>query len=366
MRKSNPQNNMRNNLFYLLMIALMPVFFTACHRSSNNHAGLRCVEVITPAPLSGEEVFTFPGKIKETKQVNVAFKTGGAIEEVYVQVGDHVRKGQLLARIDDADYLLGVRNDEALYNHMKDEVERLQVLYEHKSISKNDYEKALVGMTQLEVALQASRNRVNYCKLYAPADGVILAVNYHAAELVDAGMAVFSLLEDTELQVIFDIPAQVYQKRASFGPIYSRASFEPDKRVAMSLAAITPKADNNQLYRVYLDFKDHADKRFTPGTSVQVDVCCQADASHAQGVSVPLRTVCMREDKPFVWVLNPDRTLLPKEVVIAGVDAQGNARISSGLDGSETLVKAGAATLQAGEKVRVIETRSQSNIGDQL
>lgn len=348
------------------MIGLMPIFFTACHRTADQQAHLRCVEVITPTPFSGEEVLTFPGKIKETKQVNVAFKTGGAIDSVFVQVGDYVRKGQLLACLDDADYLLGVRNDEALYNHMKDEVERLQVLYEHKSISKNDYEKALVGMTQLEVALQASRNKVNYCKLYAPSDGVIMAVNYHPAELVDAGMAVFSLLEDTELQVIFDIPVQVYQKRASFGRMYSRASFEPEKQVEMTLSAITPKADNNQLYRVYLNFKDNADKRFTPGTSVQVDICSQADPLRAYELSVPIRTVCMRQDKPFVWVLDPDSTIHSQEVVIAGVDAQGNARISRGLDGSETLVRAGAATLQAGEKVRVIDTRSQSNIGDQL
>ena len=346
---------MKKMLLWLPMLVLLAVLMCSCAgKNSGATSRMRCVETIKPEKLSDQPSMRFTGKVKETKQVNVAFKTAGAIEKVHVRVGDHVRAGQLLAELDDSDYRIGLQTSEAQYAQMKSEVERLKVLYERKSISENDYEKALVGLKQIEAMLQGNTNRVNYCKLYAPSDGVIMEVNYHPAELIDAGMAVFSLLEDSELQVVFDLPATMYGRQASFDAFYCHPSFAPDERFPMALSAITPKADNNQLYRVYLNFKGKSDSRFTPGMNVLVDVCSQLNAEERGIVLVPLRTVCQREEIPFVWVLNPDSTLHKQPVVLSGVDAEGNARISSGLDGSETLVRAGASTLQDGEKVRVL------------
>ncbi len=351
----------------VFILAAAVLMMAGCqNKNAEQKEHLRCVEVIKPQPLSGESVLTYSGKVKETKQVNVAFKTGGPIDKIHVRVGDHVKKGQLLAEIESSDYMLGVKNYEAQYKQLKSEVERIKVLYERKSVSQNDYEKAVTGLKQLEVALQSSHNKVKYCKLYAPSDGVILAVNYNPSELVDAGMAVFSLLEDTELQVIFDIPASVYQDQEQFERFYCLAAFEPEKRVPMTLATITPKADGNNLYRVYLDFKGNADKRFTPGTSVQVEIYSKPSDNGQHYVSVPLRTICQREAEPFVWGINPDSTLRKQVVTIASLESQGNARISSGLDGTETLVRAGASTLQEGEKVRILDSNSQTNIGNQL
>ena len=328
----------------------------ACgNKSAKQAERLRCVEVVQPETVSDEVVTTYSGRVKETNLVNVAFKTAGPIDKIHVRVGDHVKQGQLLAEIEESDYLLGVQNYEAQYRQLQSEVERIKVLYERKSVSQNDYEKAQTGLKQLEVALKASRNQVQYCKLYAPSDGVIVAVNYNPSELVDAGMTVFSLLEDTERQVIFDLPASVYHDRQTLDRCFCRASFAPGERVPMRLATITPKADNNQLFRAYMDFQGKADERFTPGMSVQVEVCRKASQAEQGSVTVPLRAVCQREDVPFVWILQADSTLRKQEVNIASLDAQGKAHIRTGLDGSETIVRAGAATLQEGEKVKVID-----------
>lgn len=351
----------------VFIIAAAVLVMVGCQgKKTEQQKPLRCVEVIKPQPISDEVALTYSGKVKENKQVNVAFKTGGAISKVHVRVGDRVRQGQLLAEIDASDYQLGVRNYEAQYNQLKNEVERLKVLREKNSISENDYEKAVTGLQQVEVALQGSRNKVAYTQLYAPASGVILAVNYHAAEMVDAGMAVFSLLEDAGMQVVFDMPVSLYGESKHFEQISCSAAGIPDTLFPMSLAAVTPKADNNQLCRVYLDFRTKPDSRLTPGMNVQVKLSRHEVADSTGHVTVPLRTVCQREAEPFVWVVNPDSTLRKQKVVLDGLDTQGNTRISSGLDGTETLVRAGASTLQDGEKVRILNSGSQTNIGNQL
>ena len=65
---------------------------------------------------------------------------------------------------------------------MTDEVARASRLYEKKSMSANDFEKASAGLRQLGVQLQVNKNKLAYTKLYAPADGYVSAVNFSPAE----------------------------------------------------------------------------------------------------------------------------------------------------------------------------------------
>ena len=344
-------------------VVLLVLF--GCHKNANQNEPLHCVEVIKPQMVANQAKLTYSGKVKENKQINVAFKVGGPIDKIHAQVGDRVRKGQLLAEIESSDYQLGVMNYEAQYEQLKNEVERITVLYEKKSVSQNDYEKAIAGLKQLEVAVQVNRNKLNYTKLYSPADGVIVAVNYHASELVDAGMAVFSLIEDNNLQVIFDIPASVYAHRADFAQFECYTTFDSQNPIAMQLVTVVPKADDNQLYRVYLRFKNATNRSITPGMNVEVNILMN-QPDEQKNVSVPLRAICQRDEETFVWVVNADSTLRKQPVGIANIDMHGNACISEGLDGTESVVQVGAATLQDGERVRILQEKSATNIGNQL
>ena len=85
-----------------------------------------------------------------------------------------------------------------------------------------------------------------------------------------------------------------------------------------------------------------------------------------KSVSVPLRAICQRDEEVFVWVVNADSTLRKQPVAIANIDMHGNACISEGLDGTESVVQVGAATLQDGERVRILQEKSATNIGNQL
>ena len=105
----------------------------ACQDSHTQTGQPRTVRVIQPQSLSGQEAH----------EVSLGFKTAGQIESILVQEGDFVRKGQLLASLDDSDYLLGVEAAQIQYDQLQDEVGRLRKLYESKSVSGNDYQKAL-------------------------------------------------------------------------------------------------------------------------------------------------------------------------------------------------------------------------------
>ena len=134
-------------------------------------------------------VINRPGIVREAHTISLGFKTAGQIERICVKEGDYVRRGQLLAELDNADYRLGVEALQIQYDQLEDEVGRTKQLFDRKSISANDYEKAVAGLRQLGVQLQVNKNKLDYTKLYAPTDGYVQSVNFSPAEMVDAGSA---------------------------------------------------------------------------------------------------------------------------------------------------------------------------------
>jgi len=352
----------------LEMIVLSFIVLTSCHTGNGGENDVRrCVEVVPATEQVGQEAKSYPGRVQESDQINVAFKMGGQIEKIYVRVGQRVTKGQLLAQVESRDYELELRNYEIQYQQLKDEVDRLKTLYEKRSVSKNDYEKAVAGLEQLEIAVEGNRRKVEYTKLYAPASGVITDVYYSAAELVDAGMAVFALLAEREMKVQFDISAADYLQRANFSEFGCRPSFAPDTLFPMRLESITPKADNSQLYRTTLTFAHGADKRLTPGMTVSVEIKVESGKQEeTKGICLPVSCVRQDGEENIVWVVDANGVLHRRQVSLGEVTGQGTVYILSGLEGNERVVRAAASLLKEGEQVRVLPEPSVTNVGNLL
>ena len=347
-----------------IMMIVVAGIFASCGDAPQGGSTVHSVMVTTPEAMEGTVVKNYSGIVREAHTINLGFKTPGQIERILVAEGDYVHKGQLLAELDDADYRLGVEALQIQYDQLKDEVGRTEQLYRQKSISANDYEKATAGLRQLGVQLQANKNKLNYTKLYAPTDGYIQAVNFSPAEMVDAGTALFTLLDVSRMEVVADIPVAEYQQRDRFTRYFSRVAGSASE-LPMQLLSLTPKADGNQLYQLRLAFVGQPDKQLTAGMNVEVGIV-MADTTATTGVVVPLCAVFRDGDTSCVWVLGADSTLVKQQVVLDGSDSRGRAVILEGLTGSEQIVRAGVNALQEGEKVRVIERSSKTNVGGLL
>lgn len=325
----------------------------------------RSVMLTRPVRLGAESVKQLSGVVQERHDIDLGFKTAGQIEAIAVKEGDYVRKGQLIARLDTADYRLGVEALEIQCRQLEDEVARTERLYRSKSVSANDYEKALAGLRQLKVQLQANRNKLAYTSLYAPTDGYVQSVNFAPAEMVDAGTPVVNLVDVRRLEVETELPADLYLQRSRFGRITCRPPFGGTEELPVKLASITPKADGNQLYRMKLAFEGTPDARLSAGMNIGVTlhIAGSDSASAGAGFALPLHAVVQQEGQTYVWVLQPDSTVCRRRVTCSGIGRTGQAVVTAGLDGSEQVVKAGVDALLEGEKVRPMETESETNVG---
>lgn len=343
---------------------LAAVLLGACSDGQTELPFVRSVYLTQPEALGKQTTRSFSGVVRAAHEVNLGFKTAGQIARIQVSEGDFVRRGELLAELDDADYRLAVEALQIQYDQLRDEVERTRQLFEQRSVSANDYEKARAGLRQLGIQLQVNRNKLDYTKLYAPTDGYIQKINFSPAEMVDAGTAFASLLDVSHMEVEVDIPTTEYLRHDRFTHYACRAA-GIEEEFPLHLSSLPPKADGNQLYHLTLNFASRPNQQLTAGMNVEVRIT-STDTTRRQGFALPLGAIFLSGNTPSVWVFGADSTVRCRSVVLDNTDTEGRAVVIEGLNGTEQVVRAGVSALKEGEKVRVVATPSQTNVGGVL
>lgn len=345
-----------------LFLACVALLLAGCSDAQKEENYLKSVHVCDVGSGAEASGWTFAGVVEENDNISLGFKTAGQIHRIFVKEGDRVRRGQLLAELDGSDYQLGVDALQIQYDQLKEEVERAKRLYEMRSMSANDYEKAVAGLRQLGVQLQVNKNKLAYTKLYALTSGIIESVNFAPAEMVDAGTAVFTLLDVGRMQIVCDIPAGVYLRRDEFRNITCRSAHGGEE-IPVSLISIVPKADGNQLYRMQLALGAAAAKEITSGMNVEVRI----EGECAKGeIRLPASSLFRKGNDSYVWVLRQDSTVTARKVQLTGEMKGAEVAILDGVGPTDKVVRAGVSMLHEGEKVKVIKKESATNAGGLL
>ena len=348
----------------LCIVIAISVLACACSEGNDTATFRRSVYLTQPVQVSGNRVKTYSGIVEAVHEINLGFKTAGQISRICVKEGDYIHKGQLLAELDDADYRLAVEALQVQYDQLTDETKRTKQLFESKSVSANDYEKAVAGLKQLGAQLQANKNKLNYTRLYAPTDGYVQAVNFSRSEMVDAGTSVFQIMDVSHFEVVADIPVSEYLQRKNFTGFYCQTT-DGEQKIPMAFLSIVPKADGNQLYRLRLAFTEMSDMKLTAGMNIEVGIDI-ANNTACPGFTLPFSAVFQKEGKAYVWVLRNDSTVTQRAVTLDNTDVAGHIRVTGGLTGNEQIVRSGSNVLLEGEKVRVIGEPSKTNVGELL
>lgn len=345
----------------LLALMFMPILLYSCTKEqTSDNAITHHVVVVSPEINGGVSTKHLAGRVCEQSMTNVAFKTAGQLMLIAVKEGQYVSQGQLLARLDDSDYQLGVDACQIQYDQLSEEVRRLKTMLDGNGVSANDYEKAEAGLRQLAIQLQANKNKVEYTRLYSPVSGYVNKVNFETAEMVDAGTPVFEIINTSNLEVEVSLPVAIMQQEQRFRSIYATSQSTADSRYALNIKSIVPKADANQLYTMRLTF---ADKPRDISAGMNVDVHIDILSEDSTLYSLPLHSVFEHDGTEYVWVVDKQNTIHAHPVTVKGIDAHGNALITSGIDKDDRIVKAGVEQLCEGETVGVKEQPSKTNVG---
>lgn len=348
-------------LFFILFV----MFLTSCAEEATREDSPVPVRVVQPEAHEPYLTKSYPSLIRASSEVNISFRVPGPVMEIFVEEGEEVAEGQLLARIDPRDYETQLEATKAEYEGIKAEAERIISLYERGRVSTSDYDKAISGLQQITAKYQAHQDALEDTRLKAPFDGQVGQLHFRPPELIDAGMPVMSLSSHKDLEVKAHLPDRDLMRQQDFVSFSMSTSLHPEKLRPLKLRNISHTPGLNGMYPAYFHLADTPDQKILPGMRVEVSITYRGDFNTL--LTIPSAAVFHDNEQAAVWRIDPDDhtvSKVPVEIVSIGND--GTARIAADLTADDRLVAAGVNSLSEGQTVKPLEAPADSNVGDIL
>lgn len=356
----------------LVSLASVALLLAACSRPEPPQEPVRAVKVITVgagAYASGHE---YAGEVRAQLESQLAFRVGGKMLRRPVELGQHVKAGQVLAQLDPQDYQLAVnaaRAQAAAAATNRDlaaaDFRRYQALKEQNFISGAELERRQASLkaaqAQLEQAqsqLAVQGNQTTYAVLTADVAGVVTAVAAEPGQVVAAGAPVLRIAADGVRDVVFSVPEDRVASLKVGAPVSIRAWAQGAQlpgRVR-EVAASSDPVTRTYPVKVSIDAKE------PPALGATAYVAVNAGT----GVGVPvikLPTSALRQEgqSTAVWVLD-QASMTVKSQVIQVATADGNeAVVASGLQPGMQVVSAGVHVLSPGQKVTLYQPKAPTS-----
>lgn len=180
---------------------------------------LRPVKVVEVAAASTSRELRYSGAVKASSEAATGFRVSGKITERNVDIGDRVKTGQVMARIDATDYELQVQSAEANLEAADRQVEtsefalkRAEQLFSQQVTTRAQLEQAQLAFNQamanrdsVRSTLAQARNQVEYSQLTADRDGIVTGINADAGQVVAAGSPVVTVAADGEQDAVIAV-----------------------------------------------------------------------------------------------------------------------------------------------------------------
>ncbi|HSW15801.1 MAG TPA: efflux RND transporter periplasmic adaptor subunit [Ramlibacter sp.] len=336
---------------------------------------IKPVFVTTVTPSSSTQTRAFTAVVRARVETDLGFRTGGKVVERLVDIGDVVKAGQALARLDVADYRLaaGAASDTVqaasvdAQQAASDEA-RFRRLLADGSVGAADHERqkaradaAAARLDQARRQLEVARNREGYATLVAPYAGVVTALRFERGQVVSEGQPVLSLVRDGEREIIADLPEE-WVGRVRTLTATATPWHEPKSSLLLVLREVSPLASaQGRTFRVR--YAAAAQSRalvaaLPLGSTVQLNLSAPPSARSASTV-LPVTALVKASGSAGVWVLDPKGSGLvftPVQVV-GGDDASVQV---NGLAAGSRVVSIGAQKLDAGMAVRAIDRTAET------
>jgi len=356
---------------YLIMPAISACLlfvFSGC-KKEEAPAGefIRPVKVlkVEAAPEGLKRVFS--GAARAVQEASLAFRVGGKVEEILVEVGDEVEKEQVLARLDGYDYELDVKNIQsnlasarAAFKNSQNSYQRAKALYENDNISKDDLDGAeaqrnsdRAQVEALEAQLKQANNQLAYTELKAPFPGFISNKAVEEFETVTGGQPVLSLIDPRSLKVQLGVPegliAQVKERQAV------KVTFEslPGEEFYGEVSEVEVALDSSTgTYPVTVILHEPGSK-IRPGMSAEVTFTFGFKGE--KGFVIPTSAILddIQTGQRYVWIYAEGRA--EKRKVATGDLVADGVEVISGLEEGELVVTAGVTRIEEGQEIRLLE-----------
>ncbi|RNC80198.1 MAG: efflux RND transporter periplasmic adaptor subunit [Winogradskyella sp.] len=319
--------------------------------------------------LGGEKIRSFSGTAQTDKIINLSFRNTGIITQFDIKLGQLVKKGQLLARLDNVQSRLSyeqavtqLNSAESQMNTAKLSLNRTRSLFEKGSASLSDFESAKNAYKTAQESFQSAKrgvgiqqDQINYGYIYAPEDGVIASVTAEIDETVSPGQSVATLNAGTDMEITLGIPESVINGVKQNMNVDVDFASLPGKQFKAKVTEVAPAVDaNSATYPVRVKVTNPSEE-IKSGMAANVTFDFGDRKNSNTILVIPANAVGEDSNGRFVFLIENEgnKSRVKKHKITLGNLTAEGFEIKSGLSAGQKIATAGLQTLLDGQEVKL-------------
>lgn len=342
-----------------LLLTLITLSLVSCWSQPQIIEITRPVKTTTVEPLNlyNKE---FIGSLEAVESTVLSFIHEGYITSIALSSGSKVLKGEIIAEIDPADYILKVEAEKAAYLTDKAAKERSDRLLERGAVSLQENEIATSRLKASKARYLYAQSELENTKLRAPFSGSIETFYIEQYQSVKAGEGVCKLINADELEVSFTLPESDITLSTINPQFEIEIEGHPHKRFSATIKEIVDASVDGAGIPVTLRISD---TNFTPtklaikpGFACRVTVKVDEELTKNNYFTIPLTAIFstpLNDTSKFVWTYNPKtQRVIKQEIKTEGLFGSNSIIVSQGLDSTQLVVSAGVYQISNNQKVK--------------
>ena len=355
--------------FYLPILLSTLLLLTACDEKQTTpvEEPLRPVRTIVASATNGITGRDFPGIVVAENRADLSFRVAGKLKTLNVKEGDKVKKGDVIARLDQTDFKITLEDKQANYDEAKANFTRSAQLVEPGHISKREFDQIKAAYSTAAAHLKAAKQDLIYSELKAPFDGSITKIYVDNFEEVSAKDKIVTLQDLKSMQIEIDVPESLMIRiKRGQQPRDIYASFDAIKgeKFPLIFREISTQADETtHAYKVKLGLPRIEKYTILPGMTATVFANkVRTDTNQASEIVIPSHAVLEDNHGRFVYVAVPEAgsdntAIVHRKNVTTSRLTNSGLIITDGLHPDDLVVTAGMSKMREGLRVRLMKEK---------
>lgn len=356
-------NNLPRFVLLLMIILIIALFMTISDKKSaiqaEQEAAIKqerppvntVVMEVLPGPISNK--INLPGSIEPWTRLELISKIAGSIEEVLVQEGDSVKKGDIIARLESDDYRIALDRAEAAYKLAKADFERDKSVYAQGVIPTAELDARETNMQTAKADLDNAMLLYKRCTIKAPISGVIRSLDAKVGLYLGIGDPIGRILQIDKVKAVIGIPESDVTAVRNLPTVDLTIQALDNFQVVGKNHFVSSSPETAaRLYRMELEI-ENPDHHILPGMFVRANIIKQ---SRENALSIPFYSIISRNNEQYIFVENDG--IVKKQPVETGIMEQWMVEVTSGLKSGDRIVVEGHRDVENDQKVNVVKVIS--------
>ena len=284
----------------------------------------------------------FPGKLLPVEQSKLSFEIPGKIKNIYADVGDNVKEGQVLAKLDDREAIARLNQVKASYDLSKQVFERFQDLRKQGHISIQELDKAISDLTIAKSEYEFYEVKLEQTSLISPYDGVIQNRFLDSGTVINQGIPILEVIDSNFVEAHISMPVQ-YLNDMRIGDEYDFEIDGKDFKAQLSrLAPMSPGGSDSRL--AIFKFNNF----INPGSIAKLSLKIN---KISRGTWVPLRSLSQSDQGLWALYTIDEKNIVVRDLVEIVYFEDQYAFVNGTIKDGDLIVLGGAAKIIPGKRI---------------